>query len=223
MVRKISTGILKCVICALVTAAFFAGCQDGSSGASPPISSVSSNRPTVSPGRVNIPEPTPIPTPEPTPEPIVIVPAADKQIPDGFFSDAAFIGNSLVEGFRMYAGFNDSYFYSATSLSVFGLGSAQFALPDGGSGTVYQGLAQRPYGKVYILLELMQVSTTDSPERPQPASRGFAFCDPPAVGFPLTGSTHTKAEPPRRRWKQQSLTCLILTFRRFIGFSIDTP
>jgi len=87
------------------------------------------------------------------------VPARD-MIGDDFFSDAAVIGNSLVDGFRLYSGLDTCDIFAATSLSVFGLDSARsFNLRGGGAGTVYEALASKSYGKVYILLGINEIGS----------------------------------------------------------------
>jgi hypothetical protein len=42
-------------------------------------------------------------------------------VEDSFFSDAAFVGNSLCDGFRMYSGLKTGAYFCANSLTVFNL------------------------------------------------------------------------------------------------------
>lgn len=98
--------------------------------------------------------PSPTPTPEATGPDVPLQPAAD----DEFFSDAAFIGNSLMDGFRMFSGLTTCDYYAATSMTVVGIRStAAIALDNGNAGTIMQGLAQKEYGKVYVLLGINEI------------------------------------------------------------------
>ena len=76
---------------------------------------------------------------------------------DEFFSDAAFIGNSLVDGLRLYSGLTAD-FYAVTSFSVFAAATANvIRLNNGAMGTVYQAAAQKTYGKIYILFGINEI------------------------------------------------------------------
>lgn len=102
------------------------------------------------------PEPPPSPSPPDTyrgPD----VPESDPA-DDEFFSDAAFMGNSLVDGFKLFSGLTTCDYYSATSLTVAGATSNYcIALDNGTSGTMVDGLTQKPYGKIYILLGINEI------------------------------------------------------------------
>ena len=115
--------------------------------------------PKTTPTPTLTPTPTPSPTPEPTPEPApVIVQLSETSADDSFFETAALVGNSLVEGFRLYTGLTTPDYYASTSLSVFGLDSTYFVtLNNGGKGTVYDGLAQETYERIYILLGVNEI------------------------------------------------------------------
>lgn len=64
---------------------------------------------------------------------------------DEFFSDAAFLGNSLVDGFRLYSGLTTCDVYASTSLTVFG------------AGDLIASMAGQTYGKIYILLGINEI------------------------------------------------------------------
>ncbi len=77
---------------------------------------------------------------------------------DAFFEDAAFMGNSLMDGFRMFSGLTTCDYYAATSMSVIGATSNNcITLDNGSSGTMLDGLTQKPYGKIYILLGINEI------------------------------------------------------------------
>jgi hypothetical protein len=65
---------------------------------------------------------------------------------DSFFSDAAFIGNSLIDGFRMYSGLTTCDYYAATSMTVMSA-----------AGSVLEKLGKQKYGKIYILLGINEI------------------------------------------------------------------
>jgi hypothetical protein len=106
------------------------------------------------------PSASPSSTPETKPSPEIEGPDIPKREPvdDEFFSDAAFVGNSLMDGFRLFSGLTTCDYYEATSMTVAGVGSkACITLDNGNAGTILDGIAQKPYGKVYILLGINEI------------------------------------------------------------------
>ena len=102
------------------------------------------------------PEPPPITgdpdaqqTPEPDEEVAEAVPGVPvpetESVDDEWFSDAAFLGNSLVDGFRLFSGLTTCDVYAATSMTVLGADS------------LIQQMAATQYGKVYILLGINEI------------------------------------------------------------------
>lgn len=92
------------------------------------------------------------------------VPAFSPDVPeqtaaeDDFFSDAAFMGNSLMDGFRLFSGLTTCDYYAATSMTVLGADeNVCITLDNGNSGTLVDGLLQKPYGKIYILLGINEI------------------------------------------------------------------
>ena len=117
-----------------------------------------SNKPSESndPEDIETPDNSPSPSPDLTgPD----IPLRDEPADDEFFSDAAFMGNSLMNGFELYSGLTTPDYYTATSMSVIGATSTYcVALDNGNSGTMVDGLTQKPYGKIYILLGINEIS-----------------------------------------------------------------
>jgi lysophospholipase L1-like esterase len=100
------------------------------------------------------------PTTEPPAQTAVFSPDLDESEPvgDEFFQDAAFIGNSLLDGFRLHSGITCGDFYAYTSMTVMGVDVKQVVeLSNGKKGTILQGMAQKEYGKVYILLGINEI------------------------------------------------------------------
>lgn len=96
-------------------------------------------------------EPEAVPLPEETvavaePEPVVgLVPRQEEPVELSYFDDAAFIGNSLVDGFRMFSGVKNCDYYAATSKTIFDIGD------------YLDGMAGRKYGKIYLLLGINEI------------------------------------------------------------------
>jgi len=81
-------------------------------------------------------------------------------VPDDYFSDAAFMGNSLMDGFRLFSGLSTCDYYAATSMTVTGADSKNCVkLNNGTTGTLVDGLTQKPYGKIYILLGINEIGS----------------------------------------------------------------
>lgn len=98
-------------------------------------------------------------TPEPTPEPFSPLLTAGEAVADEHFSDTAFLGNSLVRGLELYGGLKNADFYAVTSTSVINIGvNREVQLENGETGTLLQALAEKQYGKIYILLGVNEIS-----------------------------------------------------------------
>ncbi len=84
-------------------------------------------------------------TPSPTPE--VFSPILSKKgaVTNEFFDDAAFFGNSLVDGFRLFSGVVESDYYAKTSLTV-----------NNAKGQIDK-MSYYDYGKIYILLGINEI------------------------------------------------------------------
>lgn len=76
----------------------------------------------------------------------VVVPARAKPVDDSYFDDAAFIGNSLVDGFRLYSGLNNCDYYAKTSMTILGIGD------------YITQMSSIKYGKVYMLLGINELT-----------------------------------------------------------------
>lgn len=89
------------------------------------------------------------PQPDSSDAPVVFFPGSavpeTEAADDEWFSDAAFLGNSLVDGFRLFSGLTTCDVYAATSMTVMGADS------------LIQEMAAKQYGKVYILLGINEI------------------------------------------------------------------
>ena len=89
-------------------------------------------------------EPTPTSGDTPAPGTGSTAPVGDR-VDDDWFSDAAFLGNSLVDGFRLFSGLTTCDVYAATSMTVMGAGS------------LISQMNAKQYGKVYVLLGINEI------------------------------------------------------------------
>ncbi len=135
-----------CIAALLAGAALFSACGSGGETTVPPTEPPASISP-VAPGLEDDYPDWSSPTPSPTPAPVTCgkVPLQEVAADDDFFSDAAFLGNSLVDGFRLYSGLKTCDVYASTSMTVLGAGDLVAQMPQG------------TYGKVYILLGINEI------------------------------------------------------------------
>ena len=148
--------------------------------------------PTPAPTPTPTPTPTPAPTPTPTPAPAsasdlpTVMPASASdlvtptaapvvRVSDAFFADAAFLGNSLMDGLRIFGGLKYGDFYSGTSASVVNVGTARIYEAAGEEDpaenekedgkepeklTLLEALLEKQYGKVFVLFGINEVGFT---------------------------------------------------------------
>ncbi len=77
---------------------------------------------------------------------------------DTFFAHSAILGNSLVEGLRMYSHIDSISYFSASSVSVISATkSRDTRLKNGSKGTLVQALCQEKYDKIYIELGINEM------------------------------------------------------------------
>ncbi len=81
-----------------------------------------------------------------------------ERVGDSFFEDAAILGNSLIDGLRLYSKIKTADYYCGTSMSVYSaLNSKKVVLGNGAYGTQLDAMAQKKYGKVYIELGINEI------------------------------------------------------------------
>ena len=77
---------------------------------------------------------------------------------DSFFEHSAILGNSLVEGLRLFSQMRSIHYFSATSVSVVSATQTRnVRLRNGASGTLVQSLCQDQYDKIYIELGINEI------------------------------------------------------------------
>lgn len=85
-----------------------------------------------------------------------------EQREDSWFDDSAVIGHSLMEGFEKFSGVDSSiHFFTHTGISAAGVADySRFDLPNGGTGTLADGLEQKDFSKVYIMLGVNEITAS---------------------------------------------------------------
>ena len=77
---------------------------------------------------------------------------------DSFFEHSAILGNSLVEGLRLFSNLKTLHYFSATSVSVISATQTKnVRLNNGSMGTLVQSLCQQQYDKIYIELGINEI------------------------------------------------------------------
>lgn len=74
-----------------------------------------------------------------------------------YFDDALFIGDSRTVGIMEYAGLENARFFADSGLSVYKLDSVKLKQPDKNKVTFEEVLAEKEYGKVYLMLGMNEL------------------------------------------------------------------
>ena len=86
------------------------------------------------------------------------VPAAGAAVPDDYFKDAVFIGDSRTEGFKIFSGPEEATYYTAKGLKVDTILTKEFIVNNSGKKmTIIEALTQTPFRKVYIMLGINEL------------------------------------------------------------------
>ena len=76
-----------------------------------------------------------------------------------WFSDAVFIGNSLEQGFMLYAGLKTADMFAVQSISVANIATDHVINAGGGTYlTILDAMAQKSYRKVFVMLGINELS-----------------------------------------------------------------
>lgn len=74
-----------------------------------------------------------------------------ESVDDSYFSDAVFIGDSRMEGFRNASGITQGDFMTSVGMSIDAFNNTTVSTSYG-SVTIFQGLSGKQYGKIYMML-----------------------------------------------------------------------
>ena len=85
------------------------------------------------------------------------------KVGENYFRDAVFIGDSRTAGIELYAGFQNTTFYSATSLNIFDFDTRKINI-DGTKMTIKDALSAHQFKKIYLMIGINDVgiSTVDT-------------------------------------------------------------
>lgn len=86
------------------------------------------------------------------PDSPAIVPKSDDSVDDSYFSDAVFIGDSRMEGFRNASGITQGKFFTSVGMSLSSMRSDPVISTPEGNITVAAALSGGVYNKIYIML-----------------------------------------------------------------------
>jgi hypothetical protein len=86
------------------------------------------------------------------PDSDAIVPKASSAVDDSYFSDAVFIGDSRMEGFRNASGITQGQFFTSVGMSLSSMASDNIIQTSDGNITVAAALSGGSYNKIYIML-----------------------------------------------------------------------
>lgn len=129
-------------------------------------------------GTAAVPEPTPaVTTPPPSAVPTVFEPVEGSVVPagidalavpegeahdSGWFSDAVMVGDSRVDGFRIYSGITECDYIVRTGMSVYDVADEKPVVRVGEEKqTVYHVLGQKQYAKVYLSMGINELGYYD--------------------------------------------------------------
>lgn len=82
-------------------------------------------------------------------------------VDDSYFDDAVFIGDSRMVGVCEYSGITNADYFAKTAMTIYGLMECN-ASTDPLGRTVRQGLTDKQYSKVYIMVGINELGTGDT-------------------------------------------------------------
>ncbi len=90
-----------------------------------------------------------------------IVKEQSTPVDDSYFSDAAFIGDSRMEGFRNTSGITQGTFFTSVGMTLESMANSAIISSGGSTVTVAAALSGGTYGKIYIMLGANDLGTYD--------------------------------------------------------------
>ncbi|MBM6828550.1 hypothetical protein H9X85_02735 [Anaerotignum lactatifermentans] len=77
-----------------------------------------------------------------------------------YFDDALFIGDSRMVGLSEYSGLDNATYYAEVGLTIYSLFDDPIVpLADGSMGTLDQGLKEKQFGKIYLMVGINELGT----------------------------------------------------------------
>lgn len=99
-----------------------------------------------------------------TSRPECVVPAQSVPRDESYFSDAVFIGDSRVEGFRLQSGITQGTFLTGVGMDSSNIFDTPYITTASGNITVFQALYNNSYKKMYIMLGTNELGYPDFEE-----------------------------------------------------------
>jgi len=127
--------------------------------------------------------------PQPTPQEPGITPEQPTPVDDSYFSDAVFIGDSRMKGFRNQSGITQGTFLTGVGMNVSDIFDKQYVHMYNEQITVFQALINTDYKKVYVMLgtnDLGEPSFDDFKERYRTCLKEIKRFAPNAVIYVLS-------------------------------------
>lgn len=82
-------------------------------------------------------------------------------VEDSYYADAVFIGDSRMQGVYEYAGMEEADFLAKISMTIYNMMDTKVTT-NGHNETVREALAERQYGKIYLMVGINELGTADT-------------------------------------------------------------
>ncbi len=81
------------------------------------------------------------------------------EVPQEYFDDALFIGDSRVTGVELYSGWDNLTYYAEGGMTVYNMFQSKTAQVDGQTLTIEEALQKRSFGKIYLEIGINEMGT----------------------------------------------------------------
>lgn len=81
------------------------------------------------------------------------------EVPQDYFDDALFIGDSRVTGVELYSGWDNLTYYAEGGMTVYNMFQSKTAQVDGQTLTIEEALQKRSFGKIYLEIGINEMGT----------------------------------------------------------------
>ena len=81
------------------------------------------------------------------------------EVTPDYFDDALFIGDSRVEGVKLYSGWDNLTYYAENGMTVYNMFQSKTAQVDGQTLTIEEALQKRSFGKIYLEIGINEMGT----------------------------------------------------------------
>ncbi len=81
------------------------------------------------------------------------------EVPQEYFDDALFIGDSRVTGVELYSGWDNLTYYAEGGMTIYNMFQSKTAQVDGQTLTIEEALQKRSFGKIYLEIGINEMGT----------------------------------------------------------------